>query len=80
MKTLNDHLSDTCDSIKENHDSLSPRLFKLYSKLEYLHECPLVEDNSLQEKIQDLSINWTGLDENEYPSLKLLRMKSYNTI
>ncbi len=79
MNTLTKHLSDVCESIKKNHDSLSPRLFKVYSKLEYLHDSPLVEDDYLQEKIQNLSINWTGLDEQEYPSLKLLRIESYNT-
>lgn len=61
---------------------LEPKLCAIYSKLVYNSDYLEMIGNTrrIKQNLQELSKNWTGADEEKFPSLKLLRMKSFGTI
>lgn len=61
---------------------LDPNFSAIYSKLVYNSDYLEMIGNTRRTKqnLQQLSLNWTGDDEERFPSLKLLRMKAFGTI
>lgn len=80
-KSLFQHLCETRKQIIESNP-VSPNIFKIYSKLTWLHDMFMIvpDEKGLKDQLQNLSLSWTGQDEEDFHCLKLLRMKSFETI
>ena len=76
-KHLLQYISDAISEICQDSD-----MFKLYSALVYNQDylAAFNNENRASLNIQELSLHWTGENEEKYNSLKLLRMKAFGTI
>ena len=80
-KSLFQLLCETRKQIIESNP-VSPNIFKIYSKLTWLHDMFMIvpDEQGLKDQLQNLSLSWTERDEENFNCLKLLRMKSFGTI
>jgi hypothetical protein len=75
-KDFHEHLNNSITELKEdgNYSNLLAELCNVRNN--YFENHP----NLAKSKVQSLSLNWSGTDEEKFRCLKLLRMKSYDTI
>ena len=80
-KSLVQLISQTIRSM-EIRRSVSPNLFRIYNELKWMENMFQIspDQKSIQQHTKHLSLYWSGHDEEEFPSLKLLRMKAFKTI
>lgn len=80
-KSLIQLISETIRSM-EIRRSVSPNLFKIYNELKWMKNMFSIspDQKSIEQHTRHISLYWSGRDEEEFPCLKLLRMKSFGTI
>jgi len=82
QKSLFTHVSETITILKQwQYDNNNDKYRKLLNDLTYIHDTYMYKGEEwMIEKMQDLTLWWTGQDEEDFNCLKLLRMKSFGTI